>query len=79
MLYASKLIDPLWLVVASQQVVPEFGRLNRLLLSTCNVLAVQARGCVLRVPPGDLVLRITQCVHDDEEIIVFFLVCFRKK
>ena len=42
-------------------------------------LAVQARGCVLDAPLGAPALRITLCVRDDEETMVFYSSVFHKK
>ena len=70
---------PLWLFVVSRHSVPISGRLNLLVFSICNDLALQYIGCVLVMRLGALVLCITQCVRDDEDTIVFVLVCFMKK
>ena len=50
-----------------------------LVLSISNGLAIQDQGCALGMPPGDFVLRITRCVHDDEETIVFHSCVFHEK
>ena len=58
-LYASKLTDPLYLVVASRNGVPMFGRPNRLVFYNCNGLVVQYQGCAPVVSLGALVIHIT--------------------
>ena len=77
-LYVLKLIQPLWLVVLSRHGVTVFGCLNCSVFSTCNNLAVQAWGYTFGVPLGDIVLRITWCVRDDEETADFYSYALKK-
>ena len=56
-----------------------FTHLNHSVLSTCNVPAVKYQECALGVPSGALVIRINQCVRDDEETMVFCSCVFHKK
>ena len=58
--------------------VPEFVRLNRSVFLTRNELVVRAQGCAFGMPLGALVLRITRCVRDDKEKMIFRYCVFHK-
>ena len=58
-LYASKITQSSWLVVASRYSVPVFVLPNCMVILNRNGLDVRAQECALGVPLGDLFLRIT--------------------